>query len=167
MARHRRFLKRDGIVATGLVLAASLALLLQCKESISNDADGGSQDCPSEPPNVGTACSLPNDQDCTYKPECGCCFNDIFKCVQGVWTQEVITGKPAGPQCPATIPEAGSSCEVECEHSTCSYTCSTVLGTASTATCIGGAWEINADECDAAVSSDDAGNDADADNDTD
>lgn len=151
------------------VMATSGAIVLaltQCSSNDSNNGGDAAANCPANPPNPGTACFLPNGTVCNQYPQpgCACCGSFEYVCQDGKWQE---TGGAPGSggaveTCPTSLPEAGVSCFLGCAGSgACSYDCTTGNGTAATATCVSGQWNVTPLKVACAVDGgSDAGNDA-------
>src|SRR5450432_3709042 len=124
--------------------------LTQCGDSnLGTPLDGGGGDsasgCPANPPSPGTACGLPNGTLCNAyaQPGCACCAGGGgYECSNGTWQEiGVSNGVAPQPMCPATLPEAGTSCTGNSSpcgaQESCSYDCVTGNGQVADAVCNG------------------------------
>lgn len=103
--------------------------------------EGERAQCPSDPPAIGVACTLPEGTTCSFG-QCG----TIVQCARGVWRSG--TDPSAKPPCPDPAPSPGLTCP-RCwpATATCIYgstDCSLADASLTTtiASCPNGTWEL-------------------------
>jgi hypothetical protein len=82
-----------------------------CGFSCDEGADVALSVCPASAPPIGSACALPEQEQCEYGGSWWLGCNVILRCAQGTWqaspAEQPCTQQDAGGECPATF--AGAS----------------------------------------------------------
>lgn len=143
------------ILAALVGVSAAVALSAACTDDFDvAPADAGDDgageteraQCPSDPPAIGVACTLPEGTTCSFGP-CG----TIAQCARGVWRSG--TDPSAKPPCPDPPPADDASCPrcwpaaAKCIYG--STDCSLLDASLSTsiASCSNGTWSVDVRPC--------------------
>jgi hypothetical protein len=120
--------------------------------------DGAATGCPATAPEPATACDLPSSVYCDY-PTGPCSSGPSYYCESGTWRQ--IFSNPPAQVCPATLPQAGSSCSSCTTSLQCTYPALPCGGqpTEVTAMCVNESWAVSISTCNPPAPIPDAGSD--------
>jgi hypothetical protein len=142
---------RPAFVTTFSAAIATIATACGGHTSGATTGDGGvvpsegGADCPAQLPASGSACSLPDSQECSWTDSCG--FQSMGSCDQGQWNIAALN--PPAPGCPTSPPQSGTPCPCAPTNG-CNYPTGACNGQPQNeiATCQpNGTWQVSISTC--------------------